>query len=86
MAAVPCYPSSMSDADRTARADARRRRAVLRRTRLERREHDLTPIDGAAALSLVDALTRESWSESGKPLPTYSRTEVPIRFVPGRLT
>ena len=76
----------MSDEDRKARAEARRRKAVIRRTRLRPVEHDLDPVDGPLAISLVEQLTRESWSESGQPFPAYARRETPIRFVRGRLT
>jgi len=76
----------MSSEDRRARAAARRRSAVLHRTRLEPTERDLDPIAGEAAVSLVAVLTRESWSETGAPVPEYSRAAIPIRFVAGRLT
>jgi hypothetical protein len=71
---------------RETRAEARRRTTVLHRTTLRAIEEDLDSISGAAALSLVTVLTRESWSESGAPLPTYSRATIPVRFVAGRLT
>jgi hypothetical protein len=74
----------MSAADRARRAEARRKSASLHRTRLQRTEVDLDPVSGAAAVALVAQLTRESWSESGLPLPTYTRADIPIRFVPGR--
>jgi hypothetical protein len=73
-----------ADADRRARAEARKKRAILRKTTLSEREHDLSPITGAEAVSLVDRLTRESWSLAGLPEPTYTRSEIPIRFVPRR--
>lgn len=74
----------MSAADRARRAEARRGSATLNRTTLQRTEIDLDPLSGAAAVALVAQLTRESWSESGLPLPTYTRADIPIRFVPGR--
>jgi hypothetical protein len=74
----------MAEADRRARALARATRAVLHRTRLQDREHDLDPIRGPEAVSLVDRLTRESWSAAGLPYPTYERSEIPVRFVPRR--
>lgn len=76
----------MGDTDRRRRAEARRGVAVLTRTRLKATEHDLSPIAGASAVSLVHALTREGWSEGGRAFPSYSRAEIPIRFVRGRLT
>lgn len=79
--ASACYDWHMADDERRARADARRLRAVLHKGTLQAREHDLDPISGAAALSLVTRLTAESWSLSGLPWPSYSRHEVPHRFV-----
>jgi hypothetical protein len=54
---------------------------VLHRTQLEPRERDLHPVRGAEALSLVTILTREAWTLSGRPWPTYTRAEIPIEFV-----
>jgi hypothetical protein len=71
---------------RAARAEQRRRTAVLRKSRLARTEHDMDPIRGERAVALVEQLTRESWAESGRPLPSYTRDTIPIRFVPGRPT
>lgn len=51
---------------------------------MQAREHDLNPIEGPEALSLVTLLTRESWSAAGLAYPTYSRSETPYRFVAGR--
>lgn len=72
----------VDDPDRRARADLRRQRATLRRASLQPVEHDLSPLRGAEAVSLVDRLTREAWAESGRPLPDYRRADVPVRFVP----
>jgi hypothetical protein len=76
----------MEDANRRARAEARKTRAILNKARLAPRETDLTPIAGADAISLVASLTRESWSLAGRDDPTYTRREIPCRMVPGRLT
>jgi hypothetical protein len=76
----------MSDPDRIARAEARRGRAVLRKARLTAEEVDLSPIDGAGAISLVARLSRESFSLTGQAEPTYTRAETPYKFVRGRLT
>jgi len=72
----------MSDADRRERAEARRARVTLHRSKLERRERDLNPVWGAEAISLVTQLTRESWSAAGLEFPSYTRAETPVRFVP----
>jgi hypothetical protein len=72
----------MADADRRARAEARRTRVTLRKSQLRSREDDLCPIHGPEAVSLVYRLTRESWSLSGLPEPDYSRRDTPWRFVP----
>jgi len=74
----------MSDPQRQARADARRRVAILSRTTLASQEHDLTPVRGAEAISLVRSLTLESWSLSGAEMPSYARSEINIKFVPRR--
>lgn len=71
----------MSDDGRKARAEARRLRAVLHKGTLQAREHDLDPLSGPSALSLVARLTDESWSLAGLPWPSYSRREIPCRFV-----
>ncbi|MCG8461431.1 MAG: hypothetical protein MI919_34550 [Holophagales bacterium] len=75
----------MSDPDdlRRERARIRRRRATLRKSRLGDGEVDLHRLRGAEALSLLTRLTQESWSLSGKPKPSYRRSEIPCRFVPG---
>ncbi len=70
-----------SDRERKLRAEARRSRAVLHRTRLAEVEKDPHPIRGAEAISLLTVLSRESWALGGQPLPTYGRADVPIRFV-----
>jgi hypothetical protein len=76
----------MSDADRRARAQARYSRAILRKTRLQRREGDLTPVKGPDAVALVEQLTAESWSLARLEVPSYTRETIPWRFVPGRRT
>jgi hypothetical protein len=43
---------------------------------------DPDPLRGAAALSLAATLNRECWALAGLVFPTYSRAEIPIRFVP----
>jgi hypothetical protein len=75
----------MSAGDRRQRALARRNSAVIRKGVLGPREHDVSPLRGAAAVSLVTQLTRESWAIAGKGLPQYTRNAIPVRFVPGRL-
>ncbi len=74
----------MDSSDRHARAERRRQTAVLNQTTLRRVEPNLVPVFGPAAVSLVERLTRESWSAAGKPIPTYRRQEIPVRFVRGR--
>ena len=76
----------MSRADREARALARRRVTVLRKTRLQETEDDPSPVVGAEAISLVTRLTIESWSIAGLEIPAYSRADTPYRFVPARRT
>ena len=76
----------MQDTGRQARAEERRKRATLRRTRLSSEEVDLNPIRGVEAISLVARLTREGWSLAKLEEPSYSRHEIPCRCVSGRLT
>jgi hypothetical protein len=73
----------MSDASREQRAEERRRRAVLTRSRLDAPAVDAEPTAGAEAISLVTQLTRQAWALSGNPWPAYRRSEIPCRFVPG---
>jgi hypothetical protein len=72
----------MAEADRRARAEARRAHVILHKSTLLEIEDDLTPIRGDEAVSLVHRLTREAWSLAGLDLPTYSRKDTPCRFVP----
>lgn len=72
----------MAEAGRRARAEVRRSRMVLRKSRLQPVEQDLSPLRGAEAVSLVYRLTRESWSLAGREEPAYTRGETPWRFVP----
>lgn len=74
----------MDRSTRQARADLRRRTAVLNRTRLARTEPDRSPLSGPDALSLVAQLTRESWALAGRAFPHYSREQIPVRFIPSR--
>ena len=72
----------MEDAGRRARAEARRRRAILHKSSLQVCEADLSPVRGAEAVSLVARLAVESWAMAGRALPDYSRDRIPVRFVP----
>lgn len=72
----------MDDNERRRRAQIRRGRATLHKTRLEASHEDPNPIFGAEAVALVQRLTEESWALSGQLVPTYSRAEIPWRFVP----
>jgi hypothetical protein len=74
----------MGDTERRARAGTRQGRAVLRKTRLQPTEADLTPVRGPAAVALVRQLTAESWSLAGLEPPSYTRERIPWRFVPRR--
>ena len=69
------------DSARRKRAEERRSRASLRRGRLEAIERDTSPLRGEAAVSLVQVLTLEGWSEAGFSIPTYDRANTPFRFV-----
>ena len=74
----------MEDPGRLARAEDRRKRAILRKTNLSD-SVDPRPIRGVEALSLLVRLTRESWSLAGLEEPSYTRAQIPCRCVPGHL-
>jgi hypothetical protein len=74
----------MSREQREQRAVERRKRAWIRKTTLQACEADPSDVRGAAAISLVWALTREGWALSGTPMPSYRRDETPYRFVARR--
>lgn len=76
----------MDTTERSARAARRHQTTFLHRTTLKRVESDLTPVFGLAAIALIERLTRECWAAAQKPIPTYRRDEIPVRFVPGRFT
>ena len=69
--------------DRGSRAALRRKTAVLSFTRFGGIEPDPLPLSGPEALSLVERLTRESWSAAGRIYPRYPRRRIPVRFLPG---
>lgn len=75
----------MSSSERRARAEARRARVVLRKSRLQATEADLSPVLGAEAVALACLLTHEAWSLAGLEEPSYTRPETPYRFVPSAL-
>ena len=72
----------MGEAERKARAELRRGRALIRRTHLGDAS-DPSPVRGEDAVSLVAVLTRESWALAGLVTPDYARCDIPWRFVPG---
>ena len=76
----------MNSYERSLRAEVRRGKAILRKTRLQSVEGELSYIDGVDAISLVGTLTRENWAASRQAWPNYDRSDIPIHFVPGRPT
>ena len=44
---------------------------------------DAVPIEGEPAISLAHRLTLESWSLARGDWPSYDRSRIPVRFVPG---
>jgi hypothetical protein len=74
----------MTEAEK--RAQARRGRITLRKTRLGEPEADFSPVFGAEAVSLVCRLTRASYSLAGYSHPVYTRQQIPCRFLPRRTT
>jgi hypothetical protein len=55
---------------------------TLHKGRVGEPEVDFSPVFGAEALSLVHRLTLTSFSLAGLTLPTYTRAQIPCRFVP----
>jgi hypothetical protein len=72
----------MRDMDRRRRAEARRTRAVLRRTTLAEMDGNAEVVAGPEAVSLAARLSRWSWSLTGRERPAYARSAIPCRFVP----
>lgn len=70
----------MTDAER--RAQIRRERMIIRKSRVGEPEVDLSPVFGAEAISLLGRLTRASYSLGEHPEPRYTRKQIPCRFVP----
>jgi hypothetical protein len=66
------------------RAEQRRRTAIVHRSRLGGIEPDPVPVSGAEAVSLVERLTRESWTAAGRDFPRYARGQIPVVFGPRR--
>jgi hypothetical protein len=76
----------VSDAERRERARARSGRVILHKAQLQPDELDLSPVDGAEGVSLLTRLSIQSHRMAGLSEPTYTRRNIPVRFVPGRLT
>jgi hypothetical protein len=55
---------------------------LLQRATLGGIEPDPVPVRGSEAVSLVERLTRESWTAAGLTFPQYSRQQVPVSFAP----
>ncbi|HJS89575.1 MAG TPA: hypothetical protein VJ738_06360 [Steroidobacteraceae bacterium] len=73
-----------SESERRARAEQRRRTVTLHLARLGGIEPDPVPVSGAEAVSLVERLTRESWTAAGRTFPQYSRAQISVSFTPRR--
>jgi hypothetical protein len=54
----------------------------IRKGRLGEPEVDFSPVCGGEALSLLYRLTLASYSLAGQPRPSYTRDQIPCRFVP----
>lgn len=75
--------SAMSDDARRARARARRQRMTVLFAPADATD-DAAPLRGAEAMAHAVELSRMAWLLSGRPLPEYSRADMPIRFVERR--
>ena len=67
---------------RQQRAAERSKVMVLHKARLGQPELDLTPVRGAAAVSLATQLTIESFSLARVDSAQHSRAHMTVRFVP----
>jgi hypothetical protein len=59
---------------------------TLHKGRLGEPEVDLSPVFGAEAISLVHRLTLASYSLARQDRPTYTREQIPCKFVPRHRT
>lgn len=82
--AVAWYAAHPMEAARRARALLRSQRVSLRKTHLKAKEAELHPLEGVEAISLLTRLSKESHSLAGYAEPTYTRQQIPCRFVPRR--
>jgi len=57
---------------------------TLHKGRVGEPEVDFSPVFGPEAVSLVHRLTLASYSLAGRTPPTYTRAQIPCRFVPRR--
>jgi len=71
---------SNADDERKKRAEERRKTMKIRFTTLDD-QTDPWPVFGTAGVQLAAAITRQIWSFSGREVPTYERSEIPMRFV-----
>ena len=74
-------PLMSDDEARQQRAALRQGTMTLLKTRLGAEPADAT-VRGAQAVSLVGQLTLMAWAMAGRSLPTYSRAETPVKWVP----
>ena len=64
------------------RAKLRAQRMTIRKARLGEPDVDIHAVYGAEAISLVRRLTQTSYALAGQPWPTYTRANIPCKFVP----
>ena len=86
----PAPPSELTDADdvelrgrRRERARKRAQRLTTTWTTLEAQSAPPSDLRGVEAIAELTRLSEEAWRLSGRPMPTYSREEMPVRWIPG---
>jgi len=75
------YNVEVSNEERRARAEKRRSIATVRLVSLEEAATDPFPVSGLEGILLAWELSKQAWSLSGKPFPSYDRANLPIRLV-----
>jgi len=71
----------VEETNRKKRAELRRQQMTITHCRLEDSDIDPQPIFGAEAISLAAVISRQAWAFSGRPFPSYKRSEIPVRFI-----
>ena len=72
-----------SEEKRRQRAAARASLPIRRITLTDESEPDLCYLDASARIAMLWPMTLDAWASSGRPLPTYERSQIPGRLIRG---